>query len=1048
LTGQDKPAGDSQPRESDKPLVARGRKLARQHRCAACHRMGAENVASDVALGPIEVTDAAWKKSCVGSPRGLQPGYHLEQSEADAVRKYLAALSHAKTAGKADEPDAALLIARNNCLSCHARGLQGGIAERLPAVAERHGVLASLLPAMAPPALDGVGDKLTRNSLTKAIRRDGPPLRGWLVVRMPKFRLSDEQLGAIADHLIAADRVFDRPTVETKQPSRKQLLLAGAKLVTSQGFGCASCHSIGRRQPSKDSLAARGPNLSMLGQRIRRTWFDRFVRNPSRIVPRMEMPTIALAARGHLGDNLDHQLAAVWEVLNQRGFEPPASSVVRVARTAAIPGRSRRAIVLTDVLKTPGRQYVKPLLIALPNRHNVLFDLETSRLAGWWTGDAAVQRTEGKTWFWEVAGSSVGSLGGDGPELSLGSGDKLRRPLRQSQHVSEFDSLEHLPGGLRFRQRLHFAPQRVVAIEQTFTSQWPQASASGFARTVRITGAPANEPIHLRIVASEGLSPSNISKDARRITLPGNQVSIVLSGPKTARFVFANGAIHVTDTIRRADVAVEFKLLYLTNRPVPPFAIDSTVRRANQSVDLAVAPGFRVTRLPLPEEIMPTGLAWRGDGTLVISSLKGRVWLAHDRNGDGLEDYAAPFSDELAAPYGVATQGEAIDVITKSALLRLFDDDRDGRADRTVTLASGWGHTADYHDWTVGLVSDPAGNYYVALPCQQDQRTGAAAYLRGTVLKLAPRRPDRRDPRPFAIEPLTAGHRFPMGLARNRRGDLFVTDNQGNWNPFNELNHVVAKAHYGFINANDLKKDLKLPTRPAAIEIPHPWTRSVNGICFLDTPQAVRKRLGRDLFGPLEGHLIGCEYDTRRLVRMSLQRVGETYQGACYPFSVEPLTGRPGLLGPLVCSVAPDGDLYVGCIREGGWGGGQNVGTIVRLRPTGDLPCGIAEVRADAEGFIIVLTAPADARRAADAANYVVSSYRRQSTPAYGGKDQDRRDETIESVTVSEDRRRIKLRLRRLRAGFVYDLRLKNLAGDGKQFFPAEAYYTLRTIPK
>ena len=965
-------------------------------------------------------------------------------------------------ADKAIEPDAALLMARNNCLSCHARGLQGDIADRLPAVARQYGVLASLLPAMAPPALDGVGDKLTRKSLAKAIRRDGPPLRDWLVVRMPKFRLNDKQLGAIADHLIATDRVFDRPSVEAKLPARKQLLSAGAKLVTSQGFGCASCHGIGRRQPSKDSLAARGPNLSMLGERIRRTWFDRFVRNPSRMVPRMEMPTIAIAARGHLGENLDHQLTAVWEVLNQPGFEPPASSAVRIARTAAIPGRSRRAIVLTDVLHVaqasrlwstggtpvPRTRYIKPLLIGLPNRHNVLFDLETSRLAGWWTGDAAAQRTKGKTWFWEAAGESVASLGGDGPELSLGPVEKLLHPLQKGQHISEFDSVEHLPGGLRFRQRLHFAPKRVLAIEQTFISQWRHTTASGFSRSVRITGAKANEPVHLRVVASEHLSQSNISKDARRITLPGGEASILLSGAKTARFVFTNGAIHATQIAEQVDSSVEFKLLYLTERPVPPFAIDSIVRRANKPVELTVVPGYRATRLSLPAEIMPTGLAWRPDGTLVISSLKGRVWLAHDRDGDGLEDHAAVFSDELAAPYGVATHGEAIDVITKSALLRLLDEDHDGKADRTITLASGWGHTADYHDWTVGLVSDPAGNYYVALPCQQDKRTGAAAYLRGTVLKLAPRTPDLHDPRPFAIEPLTAGHRFPMGLARNRRGDLFVTDNQGNWNPFNELNHVVAKAHYGFINANDRNKGFKRPTRPAAIEIPHPWTRSVNGICFLDTPAAVRKRLGRDLFGPLEGHLIGCEYDTRRLVRMSLQRVGETYQGACYPFSIEPAKGRPTLLGPIVCSVAPDGDLYIGNIRDSGWGGGQNIGSVVRLRPTGELPCGIAEVRADSEGFIIDLTAPADALRMADVSNYVLSSYRRQTTPAYGSKDQDRRSETIASVTVSADRRQIKLRLRGLRAGFVYDLRLKNLAGEDKTFFPAEAYYTLRTIPK
>ena len=40
-----------------------------------------------------------------------------------------------------------------------------------------------------------------------------------------------------------------------------------------------------------------------------------------------------------------------------------------------------------------------------------------------------------------------------------------------------------------------------------------------------------------------------------------------------------------------------------------------------------------------------------------------------------------------------------------------------------------------------------------------------------------------------------------MGIARNRQGGLFVTDNQGNYNPFNELNHVIQDARYGFVNA-------------------------------------------------------------------------------------------------------------------------------------------------------------------------------------------------------------------------------------------------------
>jgi hypothetical protein len=35
-----------------------------------------------------------------------------------------------------------------------------------------------------------------------------------------------------------------------------------------------------------------------------------------------------------------------------------------------------------------------------------------------------------------------------------------------------------------------------------------------------------------------------------------------------------------------------------------------------------------------------------------------------------------------------------------------------------------------------------------------------------------------------------------------------------------------------------------------------------------------------------------------------------------------------------------------------------------------------------------------------------------------------------------------------MRPGFVYELRLKNLAPGGGDFHPAEAHYTLRVVPK
>ena len=249
----------------------------------------------------------------------------------------------------------------------------------------------------------------------------------------------------------------------------------------------------------------------------------------------------------------------------------------------------------------------------------------------------------------------------------------------------------------------------------------------------------------------------------------------------------------------------------------------------------------------------------------------------------------------------------------------------------------------------------------------------------------------------------------------------------------------------GFINKWERKPGFKPALTEPAIDIPHPWTRSVNGICFLETPKKVLDKSGAK-FGPFEGHLIGCEYDTRRLIRMSLERVGGQLQGAAYPFSYDrPPKGQP-LLGPLVCQVSPDGDLYVGSIRDSGWGGANNIGTIVKLTP-GRLPAGIAEVKAAKQGLIVRFTQPVDAKKGVSNNSYSAASYRRVSTPSYGGRDRDRRVEKVVRVTLNANATEAHINLGKLRKGFVYELRVKNLANGGGQFFPAEAYYTMRNLP-
>ena len=226
-------------------------------------------------------------------------------------------------------------------------------------------------------------------------------------------------------------------------------------------------------------------------------------------------------------------------------------------------------------------------------------------------------------------------------------------------------------------------------------------------------------------------------------------------------------------------------------------------------------------------------------------------------------------------------------------------------ADEFDVFASGWGFSDDYHDWTTALARDRNGDYFVGLGSDYSQNKRAADNdrWRGTILKISSA---------GAIDPVAYSFRFPMGLAFDTHQNLFATDNQGVQNTFNELNHVISGKHYGVPSRHETAKDV-MP-ESAYVMIPHPWTRSVNSIVFFPDDYAVRE---------LAGHGVGCEYDTRCLIRFTIQDVNGTMQGASYRFSLpEQPGGGSNFVGPVASSVGPDGALYIGSIWDSGWQGG------------------------------------------------------------------------------------------------------------------------------
>ena len=401
------------------------------------------------------------------------------------------------------------------------------------------------------------------------------------------------------------------------------------------------------------------------------------------------------------------------------------------------------------------------------------------------------------------------------------------------------------------------------------------------------------------------------------------------------------------------------------------------------------------------------------------------------RSGDGLEDQLQLFEEGLASPFGIIADGDDLLVAHKPEILRLRDTDGDGRADVREVLATGWGFSDNYHDWTCGIIRDSKNRLYVGLGSDysQPKRPKEKGLWRGKVLRIDPN---------GKITPVAHAFRYPTGLAINSHDDIFITDNQGVQNCFNEINFLIPGSHYGMASRHEEPKNR--PAQSAALQVPHPWTRSVNGLFFLPTNTPAG----------LADHGIGCEFNGRFLIRFTHENINGTKQGAVYPFSRRNAgTGTDNFLGPLCGAVAKNGDIYIGSIHDSGWLGGRNTGSIVRLKRTGNLPNGIREVRATPNGFQLEFFRPVDETQATQADNFTISAYQRVWHGGYSTPDSGRHKVNITRADISADLKTITLTVDRLRTGFLYEVHCKQIGNNKREdLWPTTAHYTMHNIPQ
>lgn len=238
--------------------------------------------------------------------------------------------------------------------------------------------------------------------------------------------------------------------------------------------------------------------------------------------------------------------------------------------------------------------------------------------------------------------------------------------------------------------------------------------------------------------------------------------------------------------------------------------------RAPFPVIQPLTPGFTTRKLPVQLTNI-NFLRYRPDGRLYAGAYNGKVYLMRDTDGDGLEDNVELYFEDkdVSVIMGMALtppgylRGEGVFIVSRGKALLLLDRDRDGKADETITVAEGWppperaaGGVSD----SLGIAVAQDGSVFFGIGADNftnayrlDPATGQPGYRltgeRGTIQRVTPDFSRR--------ETVATGIRFTVGLAFNRDGELFATEQEGatwlsNGNPLDELLHIQPGRHYGF----------------------------------------------------------------------------------------------------------------------------------------------------------------------------------------------------------------------------------------------------------
>ncbi len=474
-------------------------------------------------------------------------------------------------------------------------------------------------------------------------------------------------------------------------------------------------------------------------------------------------------------------------------------------------------------------------------------------------------------------------------------------------------------------------------------------------------------------------------------------------------------------------------------------------------------PGLEIASIHPPGmKLEVGGLGVLPDGRLAVATFRagtvlppdptpepnGELFLVDNVTDDDLSGVTATvIADGLEEPLGVAVVGEDIYVSQRSEVTRFALDAATGAWNRT-TVAGGW-ESRDYHTFSFGLIHEPGesghpGFLYMA------RSTGLGAFNNppdhGSVWKI-----DLGQPSGSNVEALTGGHRTPNGIGFGPEGEVFVSDNQGEWTPANELNHVQKGHFYGFEQDTDEHGSCPTPYQDPADRL-----SAGRGETFpaIQLPQdEVANSPTQPILipegQPYAGQMLMGDMRYGGIQRLALEKVNGVWQGVVFRYTMGLEAGVNRL------TWGADGSLYAGGIggqHAGSWSwinpaGERTYEGLQRLRPTGVAAFEMRTIRATSDGVEIEFTKPVPWAYLAQPGNYHLRHWAYRTTPAYGGVKLGQALLTVTQAVPSDDRMSVRLTVPELETGRVVYVMTDPVSDHGEHMWTTEGWFTLHQIP-